>query len=376
MKGFLVSLALLAGAAGAAQSPTALVDSIDARSKAFFESSKTPGLAVGVWKDGAVVYSKGFGVAVVGGALVTPRTIFHTASISKTVVASAVMQLVQAGKVRLDDPVTTYVPYFTLKDPRSTSITVRQLLTHTAGMPDVDDYEWNKPRYDDQALERWIRGLKDSTMRWAPGQSWAYSNIGFELLADLVAIVSKQPFESYVQSAIFRPAGMRHSTFLMTDVDSANLSTGYQVGRDGVKNLGFPYNRRHAGSSTFNSNVEDMLRYGAMHAGRGVIDGKRVIPAAAYDSMWTAQRDITSNFAMVRMMTRGLAHPLSGVEMGLGWFIMDLAGRRVLNHDGEDDGYSSSLFISPDQRTVVVVLANSEANPELLAFALIDGLLR
>src|SRR5829696_5775159 len=124
-------LAFALSTAGA-QTGDPLRDSIETRSRAFFTSSKTPGLAVGVWKDGKAVFAGGFGVTVVGGQQpVTARTVFHMASISKTFVATAVMQLVEQGKVRLDEPVVKYVPYFEMKHPRSAAITVRQVLSHT-----------------------------------------------------------------------------------------------------------------------------------------------------------------------------------------------------------------------------------------------------
>ena len=373
---------ILAGLTGViasahAQTPnSSLHDTLEARSLAFFKSSGTPGLAVGVWKNGTVIYARGFGVMAAGAQQpVTPQTVFHMASISKTFVATAVMQLVEQGKVQLDDPVTKYVPYFQLKDPRYKVITVRQMLSHTAGMPDVTDYGWDKPQYDDEALERWIRGLKDSTLIAKPGEKWQYSNIGFEVLADLIAIVSAESFEGYVQRHILTPVGMVHSTFLMTDVDSANLATGHESGPKGQERQAFPYNRRHAGSSTMHSNVEDMLRYGAVHAGRGTLDGKRILQSATYDTMWTAQVDISARYLdMMKRMRMNL--PLRKVEMGLGWFLMGYDGFHVMNHNGGDRGFRSSLLVSPDRQTVVVVFVNSGANVVALSLPLLDAAVR
>jgi CubicO group peptidase (beta-lactamase class C family) len=91
------------------------------------------------------------------------------ASITKPFVATALMQLVEQGKVHLDDPVVKYLPCFALKDRRYKEITVRQMATHTSGMPDVRNYFWDKPEYDDGALERYVRSLGDKTLRFAPG---------------------------------------------------------------------------------------------------------------------------------------------------------------------------------------------------------------
>jgi CubicO group peptidase (beta-lactamase class C family) len=114
------------------------------------------GLAIGIVEDGRLVYSHGFGLMNIGepNRPITPETLFHMASITKLFVATSVMQLWEQGRVDLDKPITTYVPYFKLNDPRYRAITVRLMLSHISGMPDVEDYEWNKPQYDDGALER------------------------------------------------------------------------------------------------------------------------------------------------------------------------------------------------------------------------------
>ena len=355
-----------------------LTDSLDVRSAAFLKASGTPGLAVGVWRNGKVAYARGFGVLAEGEKRpVTPATVFHVASISKTFVATAILQLMEQGKVKLDDPVITYVPYFQLKDSAFRDITVRQLLSHTAGMPDVTDYEWSKPEYDEKALERYIRGLKDSTLIARPAEKWQYSNIGFELLAHLIATVSGESFEEYVQRHILTPAGMRHSTFLMTDVDSANLATGHVQGTAGTeRSTYYPYNRRHAGSSTLHASLEDMLRWGAINAARGTLDGAQILRAESYDLAWKSQIDLTSIYLeLMKQMKMDL--PLRKVEMGLGWFLMDYNGHRVVNHDGSDRGFRSALFVSPERQTVLVVFANhSNANVEQFSFSLLDDVLR
>jgi CubicO group peptidase (beta-lactamase class C family) len=182
---------------------------------------KIPGLAVGIVEDGELVYARGFGVMKLGDPTtpVTAQTLFHMASITKPFVATAVMQLVGQGKVDPDARVTRYLPYFRLKDTRFESITVRQMLTHTSGMPDVTDYRWDKPEYDDGALERYVRSLSAEELRWQPGSKFAYSNMAYEVLGDLVAKVSGKSFEDYVEENILESLGMRSSTLLLKQAD-------------------------------------------------------------------------------------------------------------------------------------------------------------
>ncbi|MBI3792046.1 MAG: beta-lactamase family protein [Gemmatimonadetes bacterium] len=364
----LSSAVLVARPLHAQRTTDAVRDSLVARARDFFTSTGTPGLAVGVWRDGRVVLARGFGVRRAGApGPVTARTVFHLASVSKTFVAAAILQLVSARRVALDSPVTAYLPGFTLHDARTREVTVRRLLAHTAGMPDVTDYGWDHPEYDDRALERWIGSLRDSSLIAAPGAAWEYSNIGYELLAHVVATVSGETFEGYVRRHVFSPLGMTHSSFLMADVDSANLALGHESSPSGRRRA-YPYNRRHAGSSTLHADVADMLRYGAAIATRDA----RLLPPAGHEQLATAQIDLSEKFAVD--MAR---YQLARVDMGLGWFLLQSrAGDTILSHDGADRGFRSALLVVPARRIVIVVLVNASASATPLAHGLLDALSR
>lgn len=117
------------------------------------EEHNVPGFTIGVVKDGTVVYSRAFGMKNLDTReKLTTHSLFHQASLTKPFVGTAIMQIVEKGKVNLEDPVIKYLPYFRLKDKRYKTITIRQMVTHTSGMPDVQDYEWYNPVYDEGAL--------------------------------------------------------------------------------------------------------------------------------------------------------------------------------------------------------------------------------
>lgn len=126
------------------------------------KQQEVPGFAIAIVRDQKIVYAEGFGVRNIDkkNDKITPQSLFHMASITKPFVATSVMQLVEQGKVEVDSPVVKYLPYFRLKDERYKTITVRQMLGHISGMPDVQDYEWDKPQYDDGALERYVRSIE------------------------------------------------------------------------------------------------------------------------------------------------------------------------------------------------------------------------
>jgi len=181
------------------------------------KQQEVPGFAIAIVRDQKIVYAAGFGVRNIDNKndKITPRSLFHMASITKPFVATSVMQLVEQGKVELDSPVVKYLSYFRLKDEQYKTITVRQMLGHISGMPDVQDYEWDKPQYDDGALERYVRSITDKSLIAEPGTKFAYSNMAFEVLGDLIAKVSGETFEGYVQKHILEPLGMNSSTLLV-----------------------------------------------------------------------------------------------------------------------------------------------------------------
>ncbi|HYN86935.1 MAG TPA: serine hydrolase domain-containing protein, partial [Ardenticatenaceae bacterium] len=145
------------------------------------ESFGLAGLALSVVSGGELVYARGFGVRdLLTREPVTPHSLFHVASVSKPFVATAIMQLIEQGRIDLETPVVAYLPYFVLGDERFRDITVRQMLSHTSGMPDADDYHWYAPEDDEGALERYVRGLAGERLLAAPGEKFASSNIAYE----------------------------------------------------------------------------------------------------------------------------------------------------------------------------------------------------
>lgn len=359
-----IALTTLAAPVLPAQDRSDLIDHIRDSVEAWRSRNNQPtGLAVGVYRRGTTIFSHGFGTTRLGSTdSVTARTIFHLASVTKPFVATAVMQLADRGKVDIDAPVTRYLPYFKMNDPRASSITVKQLLTHTAGMPDVTDYHWERPEYDDGSLERYVRGLADSTLVFTPGGGWQYSNIGFEVLADLIAKVSGESFETYIQHHILSPLAMRHSTLLMTDVDSANLARGHTRNSAGKAVLSsvYPYNRPHAASSTLHSNLTDMLRWSAATLRKGELDGHRILPAAAIERMWTIAYDRTSELTE-RARRAGRPMRYTSIGQGLGWRMFTLDGQYLINHSGGDTGFRSDVLLWPADSSAVVVMMNDEA---------------
>ena len=326
----------LSGGALAAQ--TASIEAkIDAYLAEKVNAAGIPGLAVAVVQDGAVIFNRAYGVRKLGEKdKLTPDHIFHFASVSKPFVATAIVQLVEKGKLKLDDPVVKHLPYFRLADERYSDITIRQMLNHTAGMPDVEDYEWDSPQFDKGAAERYVRSLSSEKLLWAPGSHWQYSNMAYDVLGDLIAKVSGLSFEDYMRNNILEPIGMVNSSFVYPEIDKKLRTTGH-TGDPARISAVYPYNRRHAPSSTLNSSVAEMTHWMLVNLNRGELDGKRILRDESYDLLWMATTD----------------H-----EIGLAWYIYEEPGIREVSHSGSDLGFRSYIMLSPDDGIGIVMASN------------------
>jgi CubicO group peptidase (beta-lactamase class C family) len=220
------------------------------------------------------------------------------------------------------------------------------MLSHLSGMPDVENYEWDKPQYDEGALERYIRSLAGEKLISEPGKEFHYSNMAYEVLAGVVARVSGTSFEEYVAENIFEPSGMNTSTFLKKEVPDS-LSTAPHVYDFDRYNMGvspvYPYNRSHAGSSTLHSNVEDMIRWAYANLYKGNGQGRRILKEESYYKLWEKKFQISEER-----------------YIGLSWFISQYNGKTVISHSGGDTGFRSYLLLIPEDTTAIVAMGNSE----------------
>jgi CubicO group peptidase (beta-lactamase class C family) len=325
----------------------------------FMAAKELPGLAAGVVKDGEVLLAKGFGVlSIVDKTPVTARHLFHMASVSKPFAATGTMQLVEKGKIELEKPVLAYLPYFEMADERYKAITIQQMLSHTSGMPDVLDYEWGNPYAEDDAMEKYIRSLTSQKLKFDPGSEFAYSNIAFEILGDIISKTSGLTFEEYIKRYIFLPLGMDDSTFLRADVPVELRVTPHTRLFEVEVSRVYPYNRAHAPSSTLHSNALEMCKWMIANIRRGEYDGKRILQRASYDLLWKPWMQTTKD------------------QAGLSWFIGVHRDLQTIGHGGSDTGFRSQLLMIPEKGIGVTVMCNLNPAPlEELAGGILDLLL-
>jgi CubicO group peptidase (beta-lactamase class C family) len=329
---------------------TDLSRELDGEIERVFRDSDAPGLAVGVVKDMELVYATGFGVMnLKTGEKVTPQTLFHMASITKPFVATAIVQLLEQKKLSLDDRIVEYLPYFEMKDERYATLTIRQFLTHSSGMPDVEDYQWDEPEYDEGALERYVRSLTNEELLFEPGEKFTYSNMAFEVLGDLIAKTSGLSFADYVKQNILLPLGMNDSSILIREVDPALLASGHDEGWFGRTRVTkhYAYNRSHGPSSCLYSSIVDMSRWAIANMNSGELDGKRILDASSYELLWTP--------ALEEVRVSGDSRP---VHIGLSWFLSEKAGNQIVSHGGRDTGYRANFVLYPDVGGAIILLSN------------------
>lgn len=307
-----------------------------------------PGLSIGLVLDREDVFAEGYGVSSIETQEPLDRfSLFHLASVSKTFVATAVFQLVERGQLELDAPVQQIIPDFALDDPRAAGITVRQLLAHTSGMPDTGDYGWDRPKHDDDALAKYVAGLRELNLQSDPGQAWSYSNIAYEVLGHVIAATTEQTFEDAIRERILLPIDMHHSDFLKPRLPQDKLSSPHIGPGQPIVSSVYPYNREHAPSSTLHSNAIDMTRYIRAWLSQGRLSDAVLLTPASVATMWSLQFDRGAG-------RDGMAH---------GWFIAQSRLGKLVTHSGADVGFRSHLMIAPDRNVGVAIMSNHERAP-------------
>ena len=330
---------------------------------------KVPGMAVAIVKDDKVVYSKGFGVKKLGdAALVDDKTLFAIGSSSKAFTAATLAILVDEGKLKWDDPVTKYLPEFELYDPYVTrEITIRDLLTHRSGLERGDFLWYGTENSRDEILKR-ARYLKPS---WSLRSRFGYQNLMYLAAGQVVAKVSGMSWDEFVEKRIFSPLGMgTTSTTIRSFKPESNVSAPHAEVDSKVQPIAWRQIDNIAPAGSINSNVVEMAQWVRLQLGNGTLDGKKVFSAATTKEMHTPQTIIRLDGQYPMMYPE--AHFFS---YGLGWFLSDFKGRKLVEHGGAIDGMRAEVALIPEEKLGVVVLTNLNgaliSNP--LVYRIIDA---
>jgi len=312
-----------------------------------------PGLAIGLIEEGEIVQTYALGVqSLATGEPLSSDSLFCVASIAKCFVACAIMQLVEQDVLQLDVPLMEYLPDFLLDDDHYQEITLRQVLSHTSGMPDMDEIEYDQlvihPEYDEEAPARYVHSLSNRKMIGIPGERFAYSNIAYNVLGYLIATQTGKTFEDYMKANILNPAGMTDSTFFFPDVPLSRLAVPHLRVPNMVPNPRIPYHRADAPASFLYTTVVDMCHWAVTSLNRGINKEERILSQYSYDLMWTP------------VAKRG--YPPFREEMGLGWALGHFMGVRTVAHGGAGFGWTCHLILLPEKNSAAIILCNEESS--------------
>lgn len=272
--------------------------------------------------------------------------IFHMASITKLFVGTAILKLCEENMLNLDEKAIAYLPGFHMADKRYKDITLRHLLSHTSGMPDVKDYHWDKFETDSQALMRYVHSdeVTKSHLINNPGEGkFAYSNIGYEVLGAIIASVSGYSFEDYMVEHIFKPLEMFDTDLLTFRRDMKNVCSPHEKTADNHFSIVkyFPYNRAHGPSSTLTSNLNDMAKWS-----KAVLNGKILLPQTMSEA-WKTHSIVPNNKE----------------HICLSWFKREQNGHLLYGHEGNDDGFRASFWLCPELGISITVCSNLTGAP-------------
>jgi CubicO group peptidase (beta-lactamase class C family) len=327
-----VALVVLFLVAWRAAAQEVAADRIDAYLRDEMARQQIPGVAVVVIKDGHVVLARGCGFANVEHRVpVKPETVFQSGSVGKQFTATAVMLLVEQGRLSLDDRITKYLPE---GGPRWSAIRVRHLLTHTGGTTDYPPNFDFRRDYTEDAL---VKRATAIPLAFAPGTKWSYSNIGYLLLGVLIHRVTGEFYGDFLKARIFEPLGMT-TTRIISEADIVpNRAAGYRLVKGELKNQEWV-------SPTLNTTADGSLYLSVLDLAKwdAALYTERILRRDSLERMWTP---VT--------LKSGKTHPY-----GFGWRLGAVRGHRIVEHAGEWQGFKSAIVRFPDDRLTVALLAN------------------
>ena len=348
-KSMMFVICVLVGVVAAAGSKLAAADDVDGKVDAFVQGEqqrqRIPGVAVGVYRDGKLTRAQGYGLAnVEWGAAVTPDTIFQSGSVGKQFTATAVMMLVEEGKVGLDDPIRKYFP----DAPEAwNDIKVHNLLSHTSGLSEYETGARTKvggPFYMrlDYSEDELYKRIKEMPMDFKTGEDWSYRNTNYVLLGILIHKVTGKFYGDFLQERVFRPLGMSRTRIISEEDIIPRRSAGYRLVKGQLKNQEWvspSLNSTADGALYFT--VEDLQKWDA------ALYTERLLKKASLDRMWTVEN-----------LNNGKPNK---ANYGFAWEINSVNGHRVIEHGGAWQGFTTYIARYVDDRLTVVALTNLDS---------------
>ncbi len=308
-----------------------------------------PGMAIGIIKDDEVLYEDYHGIARLDHHKpIANQSIFCVTSVSKTFTAFGVMRLVENGLIGLDDYLIKHLPDLKMADDRYRKITIRMLLSHTSGLGDISEEAYNDivkaQDTTSHALEDAILSLKDMSLEAEPGETFIYSNIGYNLLGYMLQKLSNESFEAFMKEEVLVKAGMHSSSYLLQDIEPLDIVWPHVRIPLPLPLAFYPYNRSEGPSGNLHATLPDMLSF----IKTLLNEPAKLCLSETLDVMVTPH------------MNRG--YPPYYASCGLGFNVGEYHGHNVLSHGGMGFGWSDFLMIYPEDKLGVIIMSNEESD--------------
>ncbi|MBS1788139.1 MAG: serine hydrolase [Acidobacteria bacterium] len=331
---------------------------------------QTPGAAIVVVKGDQIIFIKGYGVRdLKTKESVTPDTVFAIGSTTKAFTTAAMAMLVDEGKMSWDDPVRKHVPYFRLSDPLANeNVTMRDIVTHRTGLIRHDLLWYGSPWSRDEIVRR----IGFVPLTYGFRTTFQYQNIMFLTAGLAVGNASSLSWEEFIQRRIFDPLGMK-SASLSTSIAEKSPDHATPHLKRGATIEPMPWRNidNVAPAGSINASVRDLSNWLQLQLNEGVVDGKRLISSANVREMHTPQMVIRNEGRWQLFFPPSETSQLS---YGLGWFINDYRGRKLVMHGGTIDGFRASIVLVPSSKLGVAVLTNLNGTqmPEAVCYSVVD----
>lgn len=332
---------------------------------------EVPGVAIAIVKDDKVVFAKGYGVRELGKTTpVNERTMFAIGSASKAFTAAAIALLVDDGKVKWDDSVTKHLPFFQVYDTyASREMTLRDLLCHRSGLERGDLLWYGSALSRDEIIRR-VRYLKPS---WSFRSNFGYQNIMYLAAGQAAAAATGKSWDDIIKERLFKPLGMTTSNTSINDLKGLdNVATPHTKIEDKLTAIPWRNIDNIAPAGSINSNVVEMANWVRLQLGEGKFQGTQLISSGALKEMHQSHTII--RFEPPWSLFYPDAHFLS---YGMGWFLHDYKGRKVVEHGGNIDGMSALVTMMPEEKLGIVLLTNMNGTqlPHTLMYRVFDAYL-
>jgi CubicO group peptidase (beta-lactamase class C family) len=324
---------------------------------------RTPALSAGVVKGDKLVWARGYGTIDRDHKVpATPATIYSICSISKLFTSVALMQQWEAGKVRLDEPLTTYLPWAKLKavSEDSAPVTLRAVLTHSSGLPREADYPyWTGPDFPFPTEAQVKSRIGGQTALYPASRWFQYSNLGLTLAGETVEAVSGQTYADYARTHVIEPLGLKDTrTFMPMSLYGTQLAVGWgAIKRDGTRDPVQAFDARAiTPAAGYTSTVDDLAKFAEWQ----------------FRLLRTEKPEILKASTLREMQRVQFTDPGWKVTWGLGFSVFHRDDHTYVGHGGDCPGYHSILVLRPDDETAVIAMATGSERPGAWADGVFD----